>query len=152
MVFGLNVLRQVRLWCHVTADVRAGRVGIKVRVTQLGWLFTTRFGMEAHHREILIKNRVFLVNHLRITPTLCDHLLSSHVLTQATLEEVNCCRYATNREKVRYVLDTLPSRGVESFDHFMSALLHTNQLCVWQRLEAAETEANTQGDLPINKV
>ena len=93
------------------------------------------FGMKQDHRERLINNRVFLVEHLRITPTLCDHLLRTRVLTMAALDEVNCCRYATNSEKVRYILDTLPMRGVEAFEAFLAALLHTNQLVVWQRLE-----------------
>ena len=92
------------------------------------------YSMSPAHADILRRNRVFLMHNLDVSIVLIQWLRSRRILTEEMVETIGCCRYATNTEKVVYLLDLLPRRGPNAFHQFVEGLIITNQCFVVDKL------------------
>lgn len=86
------------------------------------------------HKDILKRNRVFIIKHTEPNSLLFSSLLVNDVLTDTKLEELN---YAikSNYAKVSSLLDFLVKRGPHAFEYFIQALLISDNELVALQLD-----------------
>ena len=92
------------------------------------------YTMQQAHKDILRRNRVFLLRNMRVCDTLVGWLSSQRVLSMCMAEELHSPRYATNTAKVGHLLDLLPMRGPNAFNLFVEGLVMTDQWYVVEKL------------------
>ena len=95
--------------------------------------------MDERHKELLIKNRVRLVEDLDALPLL-DYLCQEAILSGEEVDLITA--QPTRASQTRKLLDILPTRGPQAFDTFCRALERTN---VQRHLVTL-----LKGNLPIN--
>ncbi|ELU14900.1 hypothetical protein CAPTEDRAFT_185549 [Capitella teleta] len=93
--------------------------------------------MEDHHKECLVKNRVFMCSEISLSTGLFANLTESGVITDDQLQKLqNIERNDTTKKAVLYFLtELLPKRGPEAFDLFLKALCESEQRHVADRLK-----------------
>lgn len=89
--------------------------------------------MEHRYREVLIKQRPFLVDNLCLEELL-DHLVSDGILNERTLHTLQ--NKKTRFTRAEELLDLLPRRGPDAFHYFMKALLETGQQYIYDHLKS----------------
>ncbi|XP_078576043.1 uncharacterized protein LOC144861846 isoform X1 [Branchiostoma floridae x Branchiostoma japonicum] len=77
--------------------------------------------MSEHHKLILRHNRRIIVENLNVTSVL-DYLFQEDVLTDEMMQTIGAIPEQRTNERVRELLDILPSRGDRAFGVFCQAL------------------------------
>ena len=83
------------------------------------------FGMLQVHKDMLRKNRLFLLDEMNPEPVI-QRLRQSNILTQLNMESINAV-CPTNYYKNEKVIDILPKRGSRAFVYFCRALSASGQ-------------------------
>ena len=78
-----------------------------------------QFGMSQEHKDMLRKNRVFLIEELDPEPII-QRLFQINMIPKATLEDIQAL--PTNYHKCIALLDQLPKRGPKAFQNFCRIL------------------------------
>ena len=84
------------------------------------------FGMSEKHREVLRKNRVFLVENIVPTYSLFNQLRADDVLSEEMIESI--LTRPTTRGKISALLDLLTRRGPNAFTNFISLCMINHDL------------------------
>lgn len=103
--------------------------------------------MDAHFRNSLISNRVFLVQNLDIEK-LIPFMKQSRVLSTCATEEIRA--KTTTVGKNGKFLDILAMRGPDAEKHFIDALRATNQGFIADKLYGITTPSVDVVELPIS--
>jgi hypothetical protein len=82
--------------------------------------------MDNRHRDMLIKNRVLLVEKLDITQQFINILLHKKMLLKDHIERILV--QPTSSDKARELLGIIVRRGPAAMSHFMEALIDTHQM------------------------
>jgi caspase 2 len=98
--------------------------------------------MEDRHRDLLRKQRVFILKNLRSVEMIVEHLYSSDVLTEDQKDAILLGKTTPTSQKAA-LLDTLPSRGPHAYEQFCSALKEEGYEFVVEGLVAAEANMDT---------
>ena len=83
-----------------------------------------QFGMSQEHKDMLRKNRVFLIEELDPEPII-QRLFQINMIPKAILEDIQAL--PTNYHKCIALLDQLPKRGPKAFQNFCRILSAVGQ-------------------------
>ena len=94
--------------------------------------------MTPQHRQLLKKQRVFIVTNFDASDAALDHLYKRGILTSEHYEII-CKKKLTNEARCRELLDYLPYRGQDAFNDFIDILNNvTDQAFIADVLELEE--------------
>lgn len=99
-----------------------------------------KFGMSDKHREVLRKNRVYLIGNILPTYSLFNQLQADEVLCEDLVETI--LAQPTRRGKISTLLDLVTRRGPKALPNLIKALVISRQFNTACYLEDAVQKVN----------